>query len=256
MRAAEDGQQRQAGLMAFTAQLGYKKAGKTDFQEIHDRMFSDYYRSNDCEMLCSEFVAKTTIATLVELNDRLKKKYGLDHDVVAIPIDRHENLSVMHPGRFLDILKSKDCIEQVQGPNIVNMYIQREGIEQPQETFDAGRAVKNVFSESKASPSSLSAHTGTLIKGTSQNPEILKSVSSDNVAAITQTSAVSAQNSAVSRSGVTASSVSLQSPSTQENAPLLFQAAKTQPQSRIEENAKQKERVAPAEKDSSRKHRM
>ena len=36
-------------------------------------MLGDFYKSSpDSEMICSEFVANTTIAALVELNEQLK----------------------------------------------------------------------------------------------------------------------------------------------------------------------------------------
>ena len=94
------------------------KFKKNNFEEIRDRMIGDFYKgdgeTNQAEMICSEFVANCTIAGLVELNDQLKRETGSEHDIIKMPIGAHEDLRYITPERFIKILKSKNCLEEIR----------------------------------------------------------------------------------------------------------------------------------------------
>lgn len=128
IHAGVKGQQTKAGLMTFTAKIGYKKAGKKDFEDVRQKMFSDHYNNNNCDMLCSSFVARTTIASLMELNRRVATAVGVsaDNELIKVPIGKHENLSVMHPDRLLSVLKDKGCLVKVEGPAVIAKHIKKD----------------------------------------------------------------------------------------------------------------------------------
>lgn len=106
-----------ASLMPFG--LGHKQFSKNDFHKIHEQVFGTFYRQGHHHLLCSEFVAHTTIAALVELNNRLTTKLSEKGivaepgEIVKIPIGKHENLHRMHPDRLLAVLKKTNCIRKV-----------------------------------------------------------------------------------------------------------------------------------------------
>ena len=110
-----------ASLLPFG--LGHKQFKENDFKDIHKKVMEGHYKKNRTEMLCSEFVAHTTIAGLVELNKRLDTKLKekdlpvpIGKDIVKIPIGKHENLHKMHPDRLLKVLKKANCIQKA-APN-------------------------------------------------------------------------------------------------------------------------------------------
>lgn len=99
-----------AGLADFMYR-GHKQRHASDFSDIHKKVMSGYYETNRAKMLCSEFIAHTTIATMEELNSQLSKQFRLTKkNFIQIPIKKNENLALLHPGRLLKILKKKGCL--------------------------------------------------------------------------------------------------------------------------------------------------
>jgi hypothetical protein len=70
-------------------------------------------------MLCSEFLGRTIIATMEELNDRLKKKLeekgvkNIPAILIENPISEMENLYCLTPTRLLIALQEKGAVEEV-----------------------------------------------------------------------------------------------------------------------------------------------
>ncbi len=128
IHAAEQSQQTKAGLMTFTAKIGYKQTSKNDFSDLHQKMFSEHFKDNNCDMLCSSFVARTTIASLVELNQRVAAAVGVSpgKELIKVPIGKHENLNVMHPDRLLSVLKDKGCLVKVEGPAVIAKHVKKD----------------------------------------------------------------------------------------------------------------------------------
>lgn len=109
--------------------LGHKKTSKTHYSKIHEQMMGSYYKDKAGSMLCSEFVAKTTIAALVELENQIKEEakknplVNFKGTMVKIPISEHEKLSKLDPERFLKILKDKKCVERVETPKEYKRFV-------------------------------------------------------------------------------------------------------------------------------------
>lgn len=76
-------------------------------------------------MICSEFVGKTTIAALVQLNRDLVEELGLPEEtaVLELPFDKREKLSTLHPKRLLDLLMRKNCIVKVPPPPLLKQIL-------------------------------------------------------------------------------------------------------------------------------------
>ena len=103
--------------------LGNKKFSKNDFEQIHTQVRGEFYQKGTHEMLCSEFVAHTTIAALVELNAQLKDVVGVEAQMVRMPFGEHEDLRAMHPDRLVSVLKQAGCIEEeVRAPMVAAFF--------------------------------------------------------------------------------------------------------------------------------------
>lgn len=107
-------------------EIGHTRAMKADFSQIHKRVTS---HKHGCQMICSEFVAITTIAALVELNKQLIQDaksedlaFMRDQDPIKNPISQHEDLKNMLPDRFLLLLKKAKCLEKIKKPKKIQRY--------------------------------------------------------------------------------------------------------------------------------------
>ena len=108
--------------------IGYKKFSTNDFNKIHQQVFGEFYKKGDHRLMCSEFVAHTTIAALVKLDAHLKEvleQYNKKMEkqnktqitiptdrLVTIPFGEHEDLELMHPERLLQVLQEHHCVEK------------------------------------------------------------------------------------------------------------------------------------------------
>ncbi len=117
---------------------GHFKKKETDFNKLAERMMGDseVQAEHFKEMICSEFVTKATIASLVYLDrffaDEIgkyliamgKKKEGdaliASKNVFQIPYSRKEKLKAVHPGRMIDALRKRNCITLVPHAPIVS----------------------------------------------------------------------------------------------------------------------------------------
>ena len=66
-------------------------------------------------MLCSEFAAKATLTSFVELNDWIEKETGVKK-ALNTPIDNKEVLNRVHPQRLLELMESSGCVTEVKNP--------------------------------------------------------------------------------------------------------------------------------------------
>lgn len=105
--------------------LGHMQLSKTNFQDIHAKMYGHFYETQPTRILCSQFVAHTLIAALVEVNKELRNTLSVDKDIIQLPISPHEKLSIMHPDRLLAALKEKDCVRRIEGPASITKYINK-----------------------------------------------------------------------------------------------------------------------------------
>jgi hypothetical protein len=96
---------------------GHKSHKDRNFYEVADKVLNGFDQNNVTKMLCSEFIAKTTIAALVTLDRALKKELRIDDPnihVVEMPFDKREKLKRISPDRLVKILHEKGCLEKVE----------------------------------------------------------------------------------------------------------------------------------------------
>ncbi|MSO14234.1 hypothetical protein [Rickettsiales endosymbiont of Trichoplax sp. H2] len=97
---------------------GHKTKEEQDFKELSEKFYQrDGAEVDDNIMICSEFVTRSTIASLVKSNEELSEKLGINNSL-QIPFSKYEDLNKVHTQRLIDILMEKECITQVRKPNI------------------------------------------------------------------------------------------------------------------------------------------
>lgn len=128
LSASPESEQNKSGVVSLVPfGLGHKKFSSNDFNEIREQIFSQFYSTGQHNLLCSEFVAHTTIAALSELNRRLdlklrEKDIQPGGQIIKIPFGKHEDLHRMHPDRLLHVLKKAGCVEKEKKVPIVSRF--------------------------------------------------------------------------------------------------------------------------------------
>lgn len=122
---------------------GHIQNGETDFKDLADVMLGKKKNTNKedrlKEMICSEFVTKSTLTALVQLNTQIsediknwndqqeeKNKVNNSENILELPISTKEDLSRVHPGRMIDLFKKTNCIRKLKSnekPAIVQQII-------------------------------------------------------------------------------------------------------------------------------------
>ena len=122
----------QAGLANFGLYGGHTSRTPQDFSEVHESMLGLNDRSVKEKMICSEFVAKSTVTAFVELNERLGVKLDENNiprkpeDLVTIPISRKERLERIHPERLITLLDKAACLTEVGRDDVINGLVSQE----------------------------------------------------------------------------------------------------------------------------------
>jgi hypothetical protein len=72
-------------------------------------------------MICSEYVAKVTAISMVQLNEALNAALGKDKDnrLVKLPLNKFENLDIISPTRLIKQLQKRRCIEPVKKAKVI-----------------------------------------------------------------------------------------------------------------------------------------
>lgn len=106
---------------------GHVRNGENDFQKLADQMLgcSEIEKDHSIEMICSEFVTKTTLAVLVKLNEELSKEID-NPNVLELPVSKKEDLSRVHPGRMIELFKKRKCISKVNASDIVRQIVRMD----------------------------------------------------------------------------------------------------------------------------------
>jgi len=125
-----------------------RSKAREDFTSLHKQFSKE--TPPEKEMICSEFVSKSTIVGLIEadykLVDELKAwimrsvtppeevKRRLDLldarqkqnalVFLEIPFSTKERLKRVHPGRLIELLQARDCIEQIPTSALLTQFIQ------------------------------------------------------------------------------------------------------------------------------------
>ncbi len=112
----------QAGWADYGFYGGHKESEIPDRSNVHGEMFGkDGYKIKD-KMICSEFVAKSVVASIYETNAQLKqilldgKKVSPEElqgkNILRVPMER-ERLERVHPERLIKLLQAENCLDSV-----------------------------------------------------------------------------------------------------------------------------------------------
>jgi hypothetical protein len=129
------------GRFAQIATSGLQGGHQTFFMndhentEVRDDIFGkgkweSLAKRPESRLLCSEFIGKTIIASIQELNDQLKKiltEKGVSNipfPLVKNPISESEKLHLLTPERLLKVLLEKNAVERVSAPDEVTKFTQ------------------------------------------------------------------------------------------------------------------------------------
>lgn len=83
------------------------------------------------KILCSEFIGKTIIAAVQELNDVVKeqlKEKGVEHIpeiIIKSPLSQREKLYLLTPERLLTAMQERGALERVQTPVKLNQFFSK-----------------------------------------------------------------------------------------------------------------------------------
>lgn len=66
------------------------------------------------EMICSEFVSRSLVSSMMELNKELQTELGIKDAVVKLPFDPRERLEKIHPQRLVDLCAAQGLVEKVE----------------------------------------------------------------------------------------------------------------------------------------------
>lgn len=66
------------------------------------------------EMICSEFVSRSLVSSMMELNKELQKELGIKDTAVKLPFDPRERLEKIHPQRLVDLCAAQGLVEKVK----------------------------------------------------------------------------------------------------------------------------------------------
>ena len=110
---------------------GHTRKSDADFNQLAERIMGDKDAQKDhyTDMICSEFVTKSTIASLVYIDRFFSEELGqfliekgkvkegeklkAAKNVLQLPYSKKEKLKAVHPGRMIDLLKKRSCLSRV-----------------------------------------------------------------------------------------------------------------------------------------------
>ncbi len=102
---------------------------KNDFENIRADMFDNHTYSvlsgnvEHAEMLCSDFAAKTIIATIMQLNKELGSPEAKKDRYIKVPFGKNEHLHTLTPDRMIKQLKKYNAIEKVEPDPEIKYYV-------------------------------------------------------------------------------------------------------------------------------------
>lgn len=142
-----------AGLANFGLYGGHTSRTPQDFSEVHKSMLGLNDRSVKEKMICSEFVAKSTVAAFVELNERLRIKLDENNlprkpeDLVEIPISRKERLERIHPERLVTLLDKAGCLTAVGRDDVINELVSQKRLRENEKSNGIAKDLYNKMNE-------------------------------------------------------------------------------------------------------------
>jgi hypothetical protein len=121
-----------AGLANFGLYGGHVAKQPKNFKKYHDMFFKNQPFKR--KMICSEFVAKSILAAIQELEIKLKEdldKKGIKTDGISLlklPIAMTEDIKRIHPDRLIKVLYESGALLQVQNPSIIDQMLDQQDL--------------------------------------------------------------------------------------------------------------------------------
>lgn len=160
---AEGGKARFAQIATVGLQGGHKNFIMKDHSNssIRDEVlgrgqWAQEGRRESAKMLCSEFVGKTVIAAVEELNDvigaelREKGVTEIPGPLIKSPISEKEKLHLLTPERLLHAMEERGAVERVATPSSISQLVTKGDGETQAKTVDAKAKMKELKSAEAA----------------------------------------------------------------------------------------------------------
>lgn len=128
-----------AGLASFGLYGGHNTKNQ-DLEQVYESILGLNDRSIKKKMICSEFVAKSTVAALIELNETIIRdldEKGITYsnkNIIEMPISKYESLEKIHPQRLIRLLNQTGCLEEIKPNNIINRLISRDRLKKEEKS--------------------------------------------------------------------------------------------------------------------------
>lgn len=133
---ADDSKARFSQIATVGLQGGHKNFVMRDHtnSNVRDEVFgrgqwAQEGRRESAKMLCSEFVGKTVIAAVEELNDvlaaelREKGVEEIPEPLIKSPISEREKLHLLTPERLLHAMEERGAVEKVATPSSISQFV-------------------------------------------------------------------------------------------------------------------------------------
>lgn len=155
---ADGGKGRQIKIGTALLQGGHKNFIMKDHsnQDVRDDIFgrgkwAKEGQRESSKVLCSEFIGKTIIAAVQELNEDLEKQLrakgviNIPDPIVKSPISKKEKLHLLTPERLLTAMQERGAVEKVAVPRQLNQFVKKGGDEnKAKSTIDAKAQMKKI----------------------------------------------------------------------------------------------------------------
>ncbi|HAT8266802.1 TPA: hypothetical protein JBA93_13550 [Legionella pneumophila subsp. pneumophila] len=161
---AEGGKLRFAQIATAPLQGGHKNFFMKDHSnsDIRDDIFGrgkweSEGRREQSKVLCSEFIGKTIIASVQELNDVLKKELqekgveNIPDTIVRSPISEKEKLHLLTPERLLRAMEERGAVEKVESPRELRKFMAL-GEDKTTKSESTQKSMKEQLSQIKEKP--------------------------------------------------------------------------------------------------------
>ena len=123
----------QAGLADYGFYGGHSDNSSSDRQQIHSEMYGKDEVEIKSKTICSEFVAKSIIASLIETSDKLRDALEESNllsegeTIIKLPFES-EKFERIHPERLVRKLQEVDCVSRVSVSSYLDKLVGQDNL--------------------------------------------------------------------------------------------------------------------------------